>query len=604
MRFVPRFRLFPSAQTSAHLAAVAAIVAHTFVIAQAQTPASLPLPYADDEGEFRDVGFDTAPAFLASVDGDASIERDGVRVAADESAPLVPGDRLQTRFGRVEITLADSSSVYIDNDTDLDWLADDLVRLRSGRLLIVRARTEAPSTFRVDAAGTSAEVRASGEYRLTLVDLGGDPELVMAVRRGTGALISPFGRTLVRAGFEAHTRATSEPSLPRATNTSAFDSLDAWVDMTRDGWDRTPSAEYLPTNIRQYSAELDRHGAWGYEAAYGPVWYPNVASGWRPYYDGRWSFTASFGWVWIGSPRWSWPTHHYGRWGLSAGRWFWIPDRRWSPAWVSWASAPGYVSWCPLGRDNRPVVAVASISANRSTWQGWTIVPRRSFTATVVVRRQAIDAWHPSSGIQFVGRRNASPRTTWSASRAGSQSPTRVMHVSRPEDSRGSDDRPTPRVIAPPGSRQADWRNPQADDRITSSEWRRAPSQPARARSERAEPAPRGPSRTTGTPASSAPATTESQPSRQATRGQWPSAGPGTERQRPAPQATPVERSSTWGRPRPSPSSPPATPSSGDQDNRGNRRQGTRSSEEGATRPAPSSSSASEGRRASPRRRD
>ena len=50
------------------------------------------------------------------------------------------------------------------------------------------------------------------------------------------------------------------------------------------------------------------------------------------------------------------PTHHYGRWGLSAaGAWFWIPSAGWGAAWVNWAVAPGYVGWCPLGWNNRPV---------------------------------------------------------------------------------------------------------------------------------------------------------------------------------------------------------------------------------------------------------
>ena len=74
---------------------------------------------------------------------------------------------------------------------------------------------------------------------------------------------------------------------------------------------------------------------------------------------------------------WSWPTHHYGRWGHAGARWFWIPGRTWGPAWVSWAAAPGYVSWCPLGFDGRPVFALSI--GSRSSWAGWTVVPRRSF---------------------------------------------------------------------------------------------------------------------------------------------------------------------------------------------------------------------------------
>jgi hypothetical protein len=126
-----------------------------------------------------------------------------------------------------------------------------------------------------------------------------------------------------------------------------------------------------------YGGTLDRSGAWQYEAPYGYVWYPTVDQYWRPYYDGYWSSIRPYGWTWIGFDVWAWPTHHYGRWGLARDRWFWIPERHWNAAWVSWGAAPGYVSWCPLGFDNRPVAGL-SLSLGNSR-AGWVVVPRRHF---------------------------------------------------------------------------------------------------------------------------------------------------------------------------------------------------------------------------------
>ena len=80
---------------------------------------------------------------------------------------------------------------------------------------------------------------------------------------------------------------------------------------------------------------------------YGYVWYPRVTVGWRPYHHGRWSFAARSAGSGSASIVWAWPTHHYGRWGYGSNRWFWIPGRRWAPAWVSWAYAPGYVELVP-----------------------------------------------------------------------------------------------------------------------------------------------------------------------------------------------------------------------------------------------------------------
>ncbi len=101
-----------------------------------------------------------------------------------------------------------------------------------------------------------------------------------------------------------------------------------------------------------------------------------------PYYYGRWTTLRPWGWTWIGSDPWAWPTHHYGRWGFSAGAWFWIPGRTWGPAWVSWAYAPGYVSWCPLGWNNRAVFGFnAGIYGGHryNGWNAWTVVPHNGF---------------------------------------------------------------------------------------------------------------------------------------------------------------------------------------------------------------------------------
>ena len=137
--------------------------------------------------------------------------------------------------------------------------------------------------------------------------------------------------------------------------------------------------------VQSYAPVLDAEGDWRYNQPYGYVWYPRVATGWRPYYYGRWLSYPRYGWTWVGNDRFGWPTHHYGRWGFSSGAWFWIPGSRWAPAYVSWAYTPGYVSWCPLGFDNRAVFALnVSIgrpyySSHYSPWNYWTVVAAPHF---------------------------------------------------------------------------------------------------------------------------------------------------------------------------------------------------------------------------------
>jgi hypothetical protein len=417
---------------------------------------------------------DDIPAHIALVEGTASLERDGRAEAAEESTPLLAGDRLRTAGGRVEVLFADDSALDLDQSTSVDLLDDSLIRLQQGRMALTIARGAGPVSYRVDGAGGTALIQAAGEYRLAMTSGStGAAELRLAVIRGSGELSSPYGRTLVRAGYEAATTAETAPSLPYTTSVAAGDAFDRWVDAQYDyriGDSR--SAEYLPDDLRGYGGTFDQYGSWEYAQPYGYVWYPSVDINWRPYYNGRWSFFGSFGWMWVGGGAWSWPTHHYGRWGLSSGRWFWIPGRTWGPAWVSWASAPGYVSWCPLGFDNRPVFAVSAIYAS-SARRGWTVVSSRAFsTSRFSVRAQAVTGSRLafSPGTRFATYRTApvQPRTVRTSVRvlrsptAPSRSGARAARVAPPRSSsapaviRGGQREIAPRqTYAPADGRQA-----------------------------------------------------------------------------------------------------------------------------------------------------
>jgi hypothetical protein len=166
------------------------------------------------------------------------------------------------------------------------------------------------------------------------------------------------------------------------------------------------STAYLPPNLQTYSTDLDQSGTWQYDASYGNVWYPTVGADWRPYYDGYWATVPTYGWTWIGYNRWAWPTHHYGRWGFARSRWFWIPGSTFAAAWVSWGTAPGYVSWCPLGYDGRPVVALSI--GYRSAWNAWTILPRERFGYRgYPVARYAIEPYRLAASTPFIVHRGA-----------------------------------------------------------------------------------------------------------------------------------------------------------------------------------------------------
>ena len=125
------------------------------------------------------------------------------------------------------------------------------------------------------------------------------------------------------------------------------------------------------------------YGYWRYEPAYGYVWYPRVAVGWRPYYHGRWASAPpvrldvdrrrSLG-VADASLR---PLGLLGRRVVLDSR-----RARGAPAWVSWAYAPGYVSWCPLGWNNRPVFEIRTSTSCGHGYDPWRALDGRAATRT------------------------------------------------------------------------------------------------------------------------------------------------------------------------------------------------------------------------------
>ena len=368
------------------------------------------------------------PAHISLVEGVAVLERDGSTDNAPANMVLLAGDRIRTRIGRVEILFADGSTLHLDHNSAIDLQSDELVRLLDGRVRLSIPALARDVSYRIDGPHAWAQISQPGEYRAAVIQNAGASELEFAVLRGSAELTNEGGRTTLRAGERAFARADAAPSHAYVFNSASWDPFDRWSEARRS--ERLGvSTQYLPAEVRPYAGTLDRYGSWEYESSYGYVWYPRVDYGWRPYYHGRWSSLRPYGWTWIGSDPWGWPTHHYGRWGFSArGSWYWIPGRSWSPAWVSWGHAPGYVSWCPLGFNNRPVFQIGvGGHFGYDPWRAWTVIPQRDFGVGFVHRRvlvgSAIDARTRSA---FTYGDRAPIITGHAVSRGSSAAPIRV----------------------------------------------------------------------------------------------------------------------------------------------------------------------------------
>jgi hypothetical protein len=346
------------------------------------------------------------PARIARHDGAITLEREGSAETAIVNTPVIVGDRLRTTAGRVEVLFPDGTALDLDEYSSADVLSPALLRLVSGRAMLLVAPTTAPSSlpamrYQIDTPAASARMNGPGEYRVAVFAGRDAVETELAVVRGVASLVTERGTVAVRAGERSVALESGAPSLPQAFNSVRLDAFDRWSAERRTERAPASSAQYLPRDLQVYAGTLDQYGSWQYAAPYGYVWYPSVSAGWRPYYYGVWSPIRSYGWTWVGTDVWSWPTHHYGRWGYTGGSWFWIPGRTWAPAWVSWAAAPGYVSWCPLGSDGR---AVFALSIGRGDpWVGWVVVPRTSFGhSDQFVQRHAIVPYDLARTTPFV----------------------------------------------------------------------------------------------------------------------------------------------------------------------------------------------------------
>jgi hypothetical protein len=330
-----------------------------------------------------------APANLAFVAGVVDVVQDGLTERADLPVMLVEGDIVRTRQGRAEIVFGDGSLLHLAEETEIELLGDERLRLRSGRVML-RMSHAAVRPYVIDTPAAPVRLDAEGEYGVSASATG---RLEVTVARGA-ATVDDAPQWSIRGGQMITRLGPSARPLIASYNSAAWDAFGAWSYERATGFGRSASAARLPYELRPYAPALDAYGRWDYVAPHGYVWFPSVHAGWRPYHDGSWAFTR-YGWTWHGRDRWAWPTHHYGRWGFTGAFWYWIPATVWAPAWVTWSVGAGYVSWAPYGW-HRPYDAWdrrdhPAYRPNYDPWRGWTVLPRQHFGPRRNVRSFAID---------------------------------------------------------------------------------------------------------------------------------------------------------------------------------------------------------------------
>jgi hypothetical protein len=270
--------------------------------------------------------------------------------------PVLTGDRLETsRAARVEIQLADGSTVWVDEFTTLDFdslalsrddpAAKTALYLSEGTVAVeIPAIAAGDGAMRFDSPAGTLYLDRPGLYRM---DLSGN-EIHVQSYSGLAELPVGVGSEILRGGQEA--TVSQDGTLDKATLSDFNDDFWNWVQERRHPSAGSTTAQYVDTRDAGRAAVLDNYGDWVYEPTFSSwMWRPRVSVGWVPYSYGRWYWTP-VGWDWISYEPWGWYPFHYGSWYLSAQfGWVWGWDPVWSPAWVYWIYTPGYVGWCPRG---------------------------------------------------------------------------------------------------------------------------------------------------------------------------------------------------------------------------------------------------------------
>ncbi len=289
----------------------------------------------------------------------------------NRNRPLTSGDRISTERGaRVEVQIG-SSTLRMDDDSDLEVyrLDDERVdlMLNSGRVALrVREPEVAAETSLRTADGSFVPrgpgfVRLDRDRRSTLAAIflgewqfdGRDSSLALAAGQRAEFWVDPADRA-------------THYSWAQPTN----DDFDRWVRL-EDSRETQRLAQqqqqrYLSPEMTGAN-DLGQYGRWEQHPDYGAIWTPlQVQADWAPYRYGHWAWVRPWGWTWVDDAAWGFAPFHYGRWVNWRGRWCWTPGqyvRRpvYAPAMVAWVGhggvsvsigvgqrPGGMVGWVPL----------------------------------------------------------------------------------------------------------------------------------------------------------------------------------------------------------------------------------------------------------------
>ncbi len=311
---------------------------------------------------------------LSVLNGDVSTEPASVNTfsPAELNQVLTSGDRVYTDPSADTELQTSQIAVRLGGGADLTVtaLTDSLAQfgLASGSAHLRSFAIEPGTVLEFDTPDVAITVLQPGDLRVDV-----DPsahETTVELITGQAQLDGPNGSQVLAPGQRIRVHG-GDPQTGQAAYTEPLapagaDALDSFSGQRDSQYASGSDADSAYLNADTIGgSDLADYGSWA-SSDFGPIWYPVVVVGWRPYCYGHWRWVSPWGWTWVGAEPWGFAPFHYGRWTYLEGRWGWIPGPHhlrpvYAPALVAFAGGPhfsaslgfapglGVTAWFPLG---------------------------------------------------------------------------------------------------------------------------------------------------------------------------------------------------------------------------------------------------------------
>lgn len=287
--------------------------------------------------------------------------------------PLMPGDTVLSRNGRLELQFDNGTIIRLDRHSELflqTVLAPTLsstkkvsnIVLSKGTIYVMYKEYDGSELFQVLTNKSAVKLEHNSVSIIRALE---DGSSEVAVRNGRVWLMVPSQankkepeQTLLQKGWQA--KILAPLGTVQATVFDQADEFLTWNEEINANFDLLHGESLLPKPLSHLPQAVfhfaqrygSLYGEWVWHDLYGYVWRPFYNDyypwgSWMPYMYGRW-MNIGGSLFWIPGEPWGWVPYHLGFWMWDKNKgWIWIPGSVFAPAWTVWDYFYGYYAWRP-----------------------------------------------------------------------------------------------------------------------------------------------------------------------------------------------------------------------------------------------------------------